>query len=453
MRRLLAIILFSLLLLSCQKEGKTIAKGDFGLTLNAELPELPVLEESELQTKASSQYTVRIKWAKGDRLSVINLTTGKILGGSLTANSSGTKTTFSGALSGTVSEGDLIAYFYPAQGNEEEKDFTSMHIDMSTQGGTTGTVPICACSIVNASSDAFNDAYVSFSFAMSYIMIGLSDIPSSTPIKSVTLTNVTESFDLSINSSRTGFDFTTYTGNITLSPGSSASATGVKTVYAAVPASASMARSVVLETGTSVFTTEFTSAKLNNGYAYNTNVSGFLSDNLSITDEYLREYCLQHFDKDGNGKLSMVEVAGVTEFPDQTTYPIPSGVRRFDELEYFYSLTKLPSFSNRKHLQSITIPQQITQIPDEMFYGCTTLIKVTLRPVIPPVLGSNVFIGQTGMLTLVVPDEALDDYRAAEGWRDYFSLFKEESSDGDTSIDIEIEDEDSMKEEDADINL
>jgi hypothetical protein len=88
-----------------------------------------------------------------------------------------------------------------------------------------------------------------------------------------------------------------------------------------------------------------------------------------------------------------------------------------------------------------------------MFYGCTTLIKVTLRPVIPPVLGSNVFIGQTGMLTLVVPDEALDDYRAAEGWRDYFSLFKEESSDGDTSIDIDIEDEDSMKEEDADINL
>jgi hypothetical protein len=36
-------MLFSLLLLSCQKEGKTIAKGDFGLTWNAELPELPAL--------------------------------------------------------------------------------------------------------------------------------------------------------------------------------------------------------------------------------------------------------------------------------------------------------------------------------------------------------------------------------------------------------------------------
>ena len=54
----------SLLLLSCQKEGKTIATGDFGVTLNAELPELPVVEDYELQTRASSQYTVRIKWQK-----------------------------------------------------------------------------------------------------------------------------------------------------------------------------------------------------------------------------------------------------------------------------------------------------------------------------------------------------------------------------------------------------
>lgn len=452
MRRIIAIVSLSFLLLSCQKEGRTIARGDFAMTLNAELPELPVVDSfSDSQTKASTQYTVRIKWALGDRLSVINLTTGKILGGALTSNSSGTKTTFSGSLNGTVSEGDQLVYLYPAQDNEVEADFTSVHIDMSSQKGTTGGVPVCVYSIVNAAADSFQDAYVSFSFLMSYIMLGLSDIPSSTQIKSVTITNVTESFDLTANSAGTGLSISPNVGNIRLTPASSASATGVKTVYAAVPASASMSRNIILETGTSVFTTTFTSAKLNNGYAYNTNVSGFLVDDFHIADESMRAYCLEHFDADGDGKLSMVEVAGVTRFPDQTLYPIPSGVRRFPELEYFYGLTELPSFKNRKQLQTITIPAQITSIPDEMFYGCTTLIKVILRPQTPPALGTDVFTGQAGTLTLVVPDESLDDYRAAEGWRDYFNLFKENSTDGDTSIDIEIEDDSSMDNEDADI--
>lgn len=452
MKRLIAIMSLTLLLFSCQKEGRTIARGDFAVTLDAELPELPVVDQvSDAETRASTQYTVRIKWAEGDRLSVINLTTGKLLGGYLSANSSGTRTTFSGALNGTVNDGDVIAYFYPAQGNENEIDFTGIHVDMSDQRGVTGSVPVCVYSVVNAAPDSFQDAYVSFSFAMSYIMLGLSDIPASTQIRSVTITNVTESFDLTLNASGTGFGLTPYAGNIRLTPESNASAAGVKTVYAAIPASASMERNVILETSTSVFTAGFTSAKLNNGYAYNTNVSGFLVDDVHISDEVMREYCLQHFDVDGDGKLSMVEVAGVTRFPDQNLYPIPAGVRKFPELEYFYSLEEVPSFKNRKQLQTITIPAQITSIPDEMFYGCTTLIKVILKPTVPPALGKDVFVGQAGALTLVVPDEALDDYKAAEGWRDHFSLFKDESTDGDVNFDIDIEDDSTMGTEDSDI--
>lgn len=454
MRRLIAIMSLTLLLLSCQKEGGTIVRGDFAVTLDAELPELPVVDQlPDAETKASTQYTVRIKWAEGDRLSVINLTTGKLLGGYLSANSSGTRTTFSGALNGTVNEGDVIAYFYPSQGNETEIDFTSINVDMSEQRGVTGSVPVCVYSIVNASSDSFQDEYVSFSFAMSYIMMGLSDIPSSTQIRSVTITNVTQSFDLTLNGTGTGFGITPYTGNIRLTPESNASAAGVKTVYAAVPVSASMERNVILETSTSAFTAKFTSAKLNNGYAYNTNISGFLVDDMHISDAAMREYCLQHFDADGDGNLSMVEVAGVSAFPDQSLYPLPSGVRTFPELEYFYSLKELPSFKNRKHLQTITIPSQITSVPDEMFYGCSTLTKVILKPTVPPALGNDVFVGQAGALTLIVPDEALDDYRAAEGWRDYFSLFKDESADGDVNFDIEIEDDSTMGNEDSNITV
>lgn len=453
MKRLVAIISLSILLTSCLKDGHNLVRGDFDMNISAELPELPIWEDDqETETKASTHYTVKIKWTAGDRLSVINLTTGKILGGAMTANASGTKTTFSGSLNGVVNQGDKIAYFYPAQDNDAEVPFTKISIDMSHQQGTTGGVPLCVYAMTTATEESFDNVDITFSFLMSYIMLGLSDMPASTQIESVTLTNVTESFDLSPNGSGS-MSMTPHTGNIVLTPGSSASATGVKTVYAAIPTSAAMERSVILKTNTSTFTTAFTSAKLSNGYAYNTNISGFLVDDMWISDEAMRGYCLQHFDADKDGRLSMVEVAGVTEFPDQEQYPIPSGVRNFNELEYFYGLTTLPSFKNRSHLQSITIPAQITAIPDRMFYGCTTLIKVTLRPVIPPTLGNEVFVGQAGQLTLLVPEESVEAYQAAEGWRTYFNLFKEDSTDGDNSVEIEIEDESTMKEEDTGITI
>ena len=118
MKRTVILLSLSLMLLSCSKEENAkIASGNFDLSLKAELPEMKLVENMDANvenTKASTQYTVRIKWAAGDKLSVINLTTGKILGGWLTADNSGTVTSFSGSLNGTISNGDMIAYLYPA---------------------------------------------------------------------------------------------------------------------------------------------------------------------------------------------------------------------------------------------------------------------------------------------------------------------------------------------------
>lgn len=456
MRRLLYISLL-LVLLSCEKDSSdpTLASGSFDISLEAQLPELTVVDnptdDVDGATRASTQYTVRIKWAAGDKLSVINHTTGKILGGQLTADGNGTTTTFSGEVSGTVNKGDVISYLYPAETNTAEVEFEGVSIDMSAQRGTTGAVPLCVYSTVVADSPTFTHCSLSFSFVMSYVMIGLSDVPSSSTISRVTLTNVTNAFDLGNRSDGMGFTVTPHTGNIVLSPGSAASAAGVKTVYAAIPASAAMQRQVILETSVTSFTAPFTSAKLNNGYAYNTNVAGFLVDDLAIADDAMREYCLTHFDANGDGRLAMVEVAGVTSFPDQTQYPIPSEVMRFNELEYFYGLTTLPSFKNCNRLEAITIPQQIEAIPSEMFYGCTTLVKVILKPMAPPALGDDVFVGQAGDLIFVVADEAVDDYQTAEKWRDYFNNFRTESSQNNSNVEIDTEDEGSMDNERVDV--
>lgn len=448
MNRLSILTLLSCLLLCCSKESNTIASGDFNASLTAELPEMQMLGGPELDgqdTKATTQYTVRIRWAAGDKLSVINLTTGKVLGGNLTANQSGTITSFSGSLNGTVRDGDAIAYFYPAFSNTTETTFNGTSIDMSTQTGTTGGVPLCVYCVSTANSNSFTNASLTFSYLMCYFMIGLSDIPSSTQIKSLTLTNVTNSFDLSINSSKNGFDINTHTGNIVLQPSQTASAAGVRTVYAAIPGSnAVSARQAVLQTSTTSFSTFFAAAKLNNGYAYNTNVTGFLVDDLIPEDKSVREYCLAHFDTNGDGKLTMVEIAGVTKFPDQSQYPLPDDIIRFNELEYFYSLTELPSFKNKRKLESVTIPRQITAIPDEMFYGCATLNKVFLKPMEPPVLGNNVFYGLSGNIILVVADDVVSDYQVAEGWINYFNNFRTESSQNDSTLDIDTEDENDM---------
>ncbi|MBR3065240.1 MAG: leucine-rich repeat protein [Bacteroidales bacterium] len=423
MRRYYIIFALLFVLGSCsdnvfEAESIPLGEGTFSLSLTANLPELPVLTnaEEDVGTKASTQYTVRINWSAGDKLSVVNLTSGKLLGGWLTANSSGTSTTFSGSLQGTVNEGDQIAYFYPAQENTSEITFSGIHVDMSAQKGTTGAVPLCVYSVAKAGSGSFQNATISFSFLMSYIMMGMSDMPASAKIEHVTLTNVTNCFDLKINAGKTGFDITPTTGNIVLSPDSqSVSDAGVKTLYVAVPASASATRSIKLETTTNSFETTFTSARLQNGYAYNTNVSGFLDDDLSFEDSRVRAYCLSNFDKNGDGKLSMVEIAGVTTFPSA----LPAGILAFEELEFFYGLTTLPLFTNQSDLTSVVIPRQISVIPDNMFSGCSSLVEVYVNPSTPPALGANAFAGTPENMMIIVPEESVDDYQSANGWSAY----------------------------------
>ena len=445
MKRFLLLSAFLLLLSSCEagvveetEVSQILAEGDFSLTLTAELPEMPVLDNGGdiTDTKASTQYTVRIKWAAGDKLSVVNLTTGKLLGGYVTANSSGTSTTFSGSLQGTVNNGDQIAYFYPAQENSTEIVFTGLQVDMSNQKGTMGAVPLCVYSVVKAGNESFQNANITFKYLMGYMMIGMSDIPAAAQIKSVTIKNLTSTFDLDINSGKTGFNITAHQGDIVLTPDNqSASSAGVKTLYVAIPESVSTNRSIILETGNNVFETSFASAKLQNGYAYNTNVSGFLDDDLSFEDSRVQAYCLEHFDTNCDGKLSMVEIAGVSTFPST----LPSGILCFNELEFFYGLTTLPSFENQTSLTSVTIPRQITSIPDATFAGCSELVEVYLKPSTPPVLGSGVFDGTPDYMMLIVSDESLYDYQSADSWLAYIDQIRSASSVSGSGIRINTE--------------
>lgn len=444
-------------MLSCNKENSENDDGSLEMTINAILPELPIYDEEGnpvADTKAATQYTVRIKWTKGDMLSVINLTTGNILGGNLTADSDGYSTTFSGSLKGSVSKGDKIAFIYPGQDILEEKTFEGINVDMSLQAGTMNGVPLSVYSMMTVESVDFENVSIGFSFLMSYIMIGLSDLPSGQMIKSLTLNNVSDSFSLALKEDRSGFNIVPHVGSITLNPDKNATGTGVRTVYAAVPvSSATTARTVEIETATTTFSTMFSSVAINNGYAYNINVTGFLVDDLVLVDKLMRKYCLAHFDKNGDGRLSLVEVAGVTSFPDQSEYPIPQGITSFNELEYFYSLVSLPTFKEQNKLESITIPKQIKSIPNDMFYGCATLVKIYLKPVEPPVLGHNVFYDVPNGMMLIVDDKSVSAYQAADGWKEYFNNFRTGSNQNQSNINVDTEDDNTMDDDEINITI
>ena len=444
-------ILLLLLLGSCTKNvPQIVAEGTFSASVVANLHEMPI-EEPELQeTKAQTQYTVRIKWTSGDKLSVVNLTTGKLLGGFLSANETGFTSTFSGSLHGEVKAGDRIAYFYPASDNVSEIPFTGFTVDMSAQKGTATTVPLCVYSIVTADANSFQNASISFDFFMSYIMLGMSDIPATAQIKQVTLTNVTNCFDVFLNEDRTNFVLTRHVGDIVLTPGQTASATGVRTLYVAVPGSATATgRSIVLETNVVSFETGFTSASLNNGTAYNTNVTGFLVDDLSFEDSQVRAYCLSHFDSNRDGKLSMVEIASVATFPEE---PLPSEILCFNELEFFYGLTELPSFKNRKSMVSVAVPRQISSITAETFSGCSSLSEIRLKPENPPFLGNDAFYDTPGSLMMIVSDSSLPDYLSDPGWSNYHDQLTGESNVSGSSVRIHTEGED-MNSENTVVNV
>ena len=131
----------------------------------------------------------------------------------------------------------------------------------------------------------------------------------------------------------------------------------------------------------------------------------------------------------------MVEIAGVTSFPAA----LPSGILSFEELEFFYGLTSLPSFANQTSLSSVTIPRQITSIPNGTFSGCSELVEVYMKPTTPPTLGSSVFDGTPDNMMILVPDESLSDYQNASGWNAYYDHIRTSSSVSGSGIRINTE--------------
>ena len=84
------------------------------------------------------------------------------------------------------------------------------------------------------------------------------------------------------------------------------------------------------------------------------------------------------------------------------------------------------AFGGCSSVSSIVIPKSVTSIGDGAFYAWTNLVLITNEATTPQVLNGNTFGGEgekpavnKSACMLVVPEESMDLYAAADEWKDF----------------------------------
>ena len=112
-------------------------------------------------------------------------------------------------------------------------------------------------------------------------------------------------------------------------------------------------------------------------------------------------------------------------FPESVTLVGPSLFAYCEKLESVIlppHITKISmvTFFGCKALRSVTIPAEVTYIDLAAFYECESLKEVTCLGTTPPTADSSAFVMlQTNQITLYVPAESVDLYKATPVWKDF----------------------------------
>lgn len=400
-----------LCIIACSKQEQ--GEESINLVINAVCPGEVIFENS--QTKADGQVVIITKWKSGDKISVINLTKGLILGGDLTADQAGTTTTFSGSFSSSsISEGDKLAFIYPSLNASSDASFSSSEVDFASQTGYM----LSMMGSTTASSNQFSNYLVNFDFQMAFIRLNMSDLPSKTAISRLEISNMPTKLEYYIDGgvlkSRAKSSKGTITYTKSFTPGKSGTSTVMMGV---VPVTLSAENIVTIYTGTTSYSVPLWTIPLTANSNANINLSGFVPSNISFADASVASTCISMFDQNSDGFVSFVEAAAVTDLGVSTKSagdnPFPNTIQSFEELKFFSGLTSIPSFQSYSDLRAIAIPPQITSIPANAFKGCSTLETVIFASTTPPSIGADAFEGCNAGITYYVPTGSVEAYKTA----------------------------------------
>ena len=142
---------------------------------------------------------------------------------------------------------------------------------------------------------------------------------------------------------------------------------------------------------------------------------------IKFADGTVKSICVAKFDTNGDGELSPKEAAAVTELDSDIFKDLyhqqfdvyddslvlgyyNTEISSFDELAYFTGLTTIPSnlFNNCISLESVTIPESVTEICDYAFYKCRRLESIVIPEGVKKI-GYAAFSGCSIVENVVVP--------------------------------------------------
>lgn len=102
---------------------------------------------------------------------------------------------------------------------------------------------------------------------------------------------------------------------------------------------------------------------------------------IHFEDVRAKEFCVRHFDADGNGKLSYEEAASVTDdafFNAQSNDAgLVGSIQYFDELRFFTALTKLSK--NFPNVKRITLPESLSNVSHALFFYVSNMERFTIE--------------------------------------------------------------------------
>lgn len=124
---------------------------------------------------------------------------------------------------------------------------------------------------------------------------------------------------------------------------------------------------------------------------------------MTITDAAARRICLEHFDANGDGKLTYGEAAAVESLG---TVFKGSTIKTFKELYYFTGLTELSddAFNGCSQLTTLRLPKNIQHIGEQALMGCAKLSQLDMPNHVTSI-GARAFKSCVLLKSLSLPDD------------------------------------------------